>query len=48
MNESVLHLRQYPEKEEIAYPKPGTPNPKVRLICYWGSDTVLYVFEETY
>ena len=32
MNESVLHLRQYPEKEEIAYPKPGTPNPKVRLI----------------
>ena len=27
----MLQLRQYPEREGIAYPKPGTPNPKVGL-----------------
>ena len=29
--DNVLQLRQYPEREGIAYPKPGTPNPKVGL-----------------
>ena len=27
----MLQLRQYPEREGIAYPKPGTPNPKIGL-----------------
>ena len=27
----MLQLRQYPEREGIAYPKPGTPNPEVGL-----------------
>ena len=30
-SDEVLQLRQYPEREGIAYPKPGTPNPKIGL-----------------
>ena len=29
--DDVLQLRQYPQREGIAYPKPGTPNPEIGL-----------------